>query len=361
MKKFSLSIPDDIKLDQSMFEFIQIYTGIGLDDARAFFSNNAELCTSGDSVSQPNDCNSGEISLASTSIMRTSTLKKCVKKTVPPKNEPKKMVCVKELHTKTEISKIFHKDSIKMYYQNVRSIKSDDKMESFNDTSVRNYDVVILTETWLDAGQPLKGQMNVLNEYYDVYRGDRPLGSKAGGGGALIAVSATLYSDRVPLNGFDHLEFVCVQFCNESKSIFVYCAYIPPMSTSTKHIYKDHFQAIRSINVNINDILIVVGDFNIPNIEWQSNDNKKLLPQPVTETRELTEKLAELAKLQSDRKLHQLSNYKNPKGNVLDLVFSNDADHTSVSLLPESELPLSKQDKCHPRPFEIVLNSNSLQ
>lgn len=368
MKLFIIffSIPDDIKFDKSLFEFTQKYTGTNLDDVRDFFSSHLGKMRTKDrtsnSVNKLDD--SGiDASIANTSFdciknMVTSTPKKCEKKAIPPKNVPKKKVYVKDMHTSTEICKISHKDTIRMYYQNVNSIKSDEKMKNFIDTSVCDYDVVIFTETWLDEGQALKYNMNVLNEYYDVYRCDRSESVKSRGGGTLIAISAKLYSDPVLLKGFNHLEYICVQFLNKNKSILLYCAYIRP--DSAIEIYEEHFKAIQSINLGKNDILIVVGDFNLPNIIWHSKDNVTFLPKnndSVRETRLQSQKLTKLKEFQSKCNLHQLCNDKNPKGNVLDLVFSNDIDHISIAKLPESQKPMSKPDERHAQPFVIIFDS----
>lgn len=170
------SIPGNIKLDKSLLEFTQKYTGIELVEARDFFSSHLGKMKAKDR-SNDSDDSAIEVTIADTSFdcnqhIVTSTPKKCGKKTASPKNVPNIKENVKDMHTSTEICKIYHKDHIRMYYQNVRSIKSDDKMKDFKATSVSEYDVVIFTETWLKGG-PLKHDMNVLNEHYDVYRFDR--------------------------------------------------------------------------------------------------------------------------------------------------------------------------------------------
>lgn len=354
-------------MDKTLFEFARKYTCTKLDDAIDFFSSHLNQRRAKDrtcdSVSKLDD--SGiEVSIANTSFdcnqrMVTSTPKKCEKMTVSSsKNMPHKKIHAKDMHTSREIYKISYKNTIRMYYQNVRSIKSDKKMENFNATSVSDYDVVILTETWLKEGQELKHNMNALNEHYDVYRCDRSGNVKSRGGGTLIAVSAKLYSDPVCLNGYNHLEYVCVQFLNDNKSIFLYCVYIPP--DSAIDIYEEHFEAIQSIKMSKNDILIVVGDFNLPNIVWHSSDNVTFLPNNIDtfrETRSQSKKLTKLKEFQSKSKLHQLCNDKNPKGNVLDLVFSNDIDHISIARLHESQEPMSKPDSSHAPPFEIIFDS----
>ncbi|XP_055296460.1 uncharacterized protein LOC129565513 [Sitodiplosis mosellana] len=368
------------KLDHSVFEFTQKYTGIELEDAKAFYrSHSNQIRIKGikdDAVNELND--SGiEISIANNNksigddqsnlLMVTSTPKKSAPKIVSPKKVPKKTsnaknveaktAYVKDMHTSTEVCKTAYTDTVRMYYQNVNSIKSDEKMKNFVATSVSKYDVVIFTETWLNDAQALKHNMSGFNEHFDVYRRNRSESVKSRGGGVLVAVSAKLYSDPVLLNRFNHLEYVCLQFLNNNKSIFLYCAYIPP--DSTIDIYADHVKAIRSINLRKDDLLIVVGDFNLPNFDWHTKDNKTFWPEmngSVRETRLQTQKFQLLKELQLKCKLYQFCNAKNHKGNVLDLVFSNYTDHMSIGELPESQKPMSKHDERHAPPFEIIIN-----
>lgn len=352
-------------MDKSWLEIIQKYTGIELDETSDYPSSHLGKMNAKDR-SNDSDDSAIEVLTADTSVDRnqhivTSTPKKCGKKTASPKNVPIIKENVKDMHTSTEKCKTYHEDHILMYYQNVRSIKSDNKMKAFKATSVSKYDVVIFTETWLKGG-PLKHNMNVLNEHYDVYRFDRLRSGKSGGGGALIAVSAKFYNDRVLLEGYTHLEYVCVQFFNDNKSIFLYCAYISPDSAKSEEVYEDHFKAIQSIKISENDILIVVGDFNFPNTVWHPKDDGTFLlkfKDSITVTRSLSEKLATFIEFQSKCNLHQLCNYENPIGNVLDLVFSNDIDHISINKLPASQDPMSTPDEIHAPPFEIIFNSVS--
>lgn len=351
-----------------MLEFTQKYTGTKLENAKEFFTTRTNKAITRDltdvGINKVNDSGIG-VSITNASFdcdksMITSTPIKTGRKIVPPKKVQKETIYVKDMHTSMDVRKIGHKETIRMYYQNVNSVKSDEKMKNFLAASiVDRYDIVIFTETWLEEGQPLKYNMEVFNEYFDVYRCDRSGSPKSRGGGALIAISAKLYSDPVLLKECDHLEYVCVQFFNNNKSIFLYCAYIPP--ESTLEIYKDHIRAIRSIKLSKNDNLIVVGDFNLPNIVWRTKDNVTFAPEnndSIRETRLQTQKIALLKELQSECGLYQFCNAKNSKGNVLDLVFSNGIDHISIETLSESQKPMSKPDERHAPPFDIVYKTN---
>lgn len=84
--------------------------------------------------------------------------------------------------------KISMPDEIKIYYQNVRSIKN--KMGNFDSSLVPNYHIIIFTETWLTKNQKdFTGNMKVFNSEFAVYRRDRSekvLEDR--GGGVMIAI-----------------------------------------------------------------------------------------------------------------------------------------------------------------------------
>lgn len=364
-------------LDEAVFLFTQKYTGPISESAKETFMNNSKRVSTQDPtnsniVSVLSDSgintsidNNNNIKFECDEFVETSTPKKGSRKDPPPKNTTKKKVYADQMHTSPEVCKIGFKKIVRMYYQNVRSIDSDEKMKNFNSTYVLDYDIVIFTETWLKEKSELKFRMNAFNEHFDVYRRDRGMETpKSRGGGVLIAVSTKLYNHQVYLNGFSHLEYICVNFVSSNKSIFLYCAYIPPVGKwlSEKDFLKiseEHLKAVRSIYLRENDVLIVVGDFNISNnnLVWYTEDNVTYLPKVEKETRSLRRKLDFLDKFKQ-KKLHQMNKVKNQKGNMLDLVFSNGKDEISVTELPKSRGPMSKLDEFHP-PLEITFSTKN--
>lgn len=89
------------------------------------------------------------------------------------------------------------------------------------------------------------------------------------GGGVLIAVSNLLVSEAVSLSSTLDIEFTGILVKLKYKRIFVTCSYIPPNSPET--IYQKHSDAISTVvNMShLNDIIIAVGDFNMPMISWK--------------------------------------------------------------------------------------------
>lgn len=104
------------------------------------------------------------------------------------------------------------RSSIGFYYQNVRGLRS--KIDNFfTATSDAAYDVIILTETWLNDHIP---SPLLFGQAYSVYRKDRdPIRTgKSRGGGVLVAVSNKLASWLSPVKVDESLEqlWVCVSF-----------------------------------------------------------------------------------------------------------------------------------------------------
>jgi len=84
----------------------------------------------------------------------------------------------------------------------------------------------------------------------------------------LIAVTSILTSERIHFDIPNEIEFIIVKVSLQSLSIFVTCSYIPPGSDSI--IYEHHLSAINSVLslFSNRDLLIVLGDFNLPDISW---------------------------------------------------------------------------------------------
>ena len=95
---------------------------------------------------------------------------------------------------------------------------------------------------------------------YTLFRHDR----QSRGGGVLIAVS-----DQIPcqkLTSPDNLEATCVRL-NLPNPITVCALYVPPNTTST--YYETLFTFLSNLS-NASDKLIILGDFNFPDIDWDT-------------------------------------------------------------------------------------------
>lgn len=93
-------------------------------------------------------------------------------------------------HQNRPLSTLDISHRLSLYYQNVRGLRTKSK-EFFLATTSSNYDIIVLTETWLTENH---GTAEYFPSNYCVYRADRSAlcSSKASGGGVLIAVSSDL-------------------------------------------------------------------------------------------------------------------------------------------------------------------------
>jgi len=84
----------------------------------------------------------------------------------------------------------------------------------------------------------------------------------------LVAVTSTLTSERIYFLYPNDIEFIGVKVSLKSLSIYVTCSYNPPGSDLT--IYEQHLSAIKNVlsHFSERDLLILLGDFNLPDISW---------------------------------------------------------------------------------------------
>ena len=123
-----------------------------------------------------------------------------------------------------------HATQISIYYQNSRGLGSKHK-RFFCTSSSYEYDIIILTETWLKK-DILSAEF--FDNSYAVYRKDRNIKR---GGGVLIALNnETFASEQIDIPNTDNLEYVCIKAITGSHRMFIYNAYIPPNSSSEVYL-----------------------------------------------------------------------------------------------------------------------------
>lgn len=162
----------------------------------------------------------------------------------------------------------------------------------------------------------------------------------------LIATNASLQSERIMLQDCEQLEYVCVKITAGSHKIFLFAVYIRSVHEVEKFMLFS--EAVKKIQYDENDSVIVCGDFNQPGIKWvQADDGEYFLPTSVT-----TEGAIAVCDTMLDSGMHQMCNITNQAGNVLDLVFTNRFYEMS---LHESSRPLLPLDVWH-KAIEVNLN-----
>lgn len=201
----------------------------------------------------------------------------------------------------------------------------------FGTSSAYDYNIITLTETWLKSNI---ANAELFDDSYTVYRNDRD----TRGGGVLIALKNEIFaSEQIVIPNTDNLEYVCIKATTGSHCMYVYNAYIPPVSSA--EIYSSHLAAIHSIATDPEDVLIIVGDFNLPHVQWTMDDDVISIPTAF-ESQHASDFITGLL----DLGVYQVNSIRNSKDRLLDLFFTN--DFTNISI--DHAKPLSRVDEYHP-------------
>lgn len=153
-----------------------------------------------------------------------------------------------------------------------------------------DYDVIIFTETFLDK---FINDSELFGNNYLVYRCDRsPVNSnKLSGGGVLVAIASKLSSVLVSFVIEPLTEEIWVSLAVGLNKLFIGGVYIPPSMPVDK--YKDHIKNTTDVcsRLNINDSVIVIGDYNLPNINWipdnENIDNNEMFPTNILNCKDI--------------------------------------------------------------------------
>ena len=124
-----------------------------------------------------------------------------------------------------------------------------------------NLDVVAVTETWLHNGY-FDGEI-LSSSLYTVFRKDR--GGNKRGGGVLLAVKTDLLAHRRPDLEPPNSEILVCDFVSPNSFKITFCLCYRPPSCS---LFMDYFECLL---VNLRETtgrICIVGDFNMPTIDW---------------------------------------------------------------------------------------------
>lgn len=242
-------------------------------------------------------------------------------------------------------------ETLSLYYQNTRGLntKISDVLLSVLSS---DYDVIIFTETWLKEST---NDCELFGDNYSVYRCDRcALNSdKPFGGGVLIAVDKQIPSQRIHVTDSSRIEIVFVKVVFQKVNIFIACIYIPSGSPASVYIqttavlsnfFDEHC-------MSSNDVIICIGDFNLPHVTWAYDCDTPSIRIPVNSDAVSTN----LLDLMSCMSLYQLNSISNFMGRILDLVYCTSTDNLRVV---KCNCPLTKVDKFH-YPIDIFLTLES--
>jgi exonuclease III len=152
-----------------------------------------------------------------------------------------------------------------IYYPHVRGLRHT-KLEFYDNVCASNFDIICLSETWLND---LCYDHNLFPNIYTRYRFDRPYIKKVRGGGVLTAITASLGScnRRYDLELCSECVWVEIPTA-EGISILIGNHYFPP--DTKPEVITDHFRHLENTLDTNNTRAILLGDLNAPNFNWES-------------------------------------------------------------------------------------------
>ena len=216
-----------------------------------------------------------------------------------------------------------------IYYQNVRGLKS--KIDDFYlAASESNYDVIVLTETWLDDSVY---STQLFGGLYTVFRTDRNHRNsrKTHGGGVLIAVSKSLTCCMELASVCDYVEHLWVRVKIGSSSLSIGVAYLPPDRKNDLSLIEGHVESVGAVcsRLKDEDSIILLGDYNQSSVYWKVLDNGNV------EMDFSKSSLSEASATLLDGIYHgltQMNTLTNYIHRTLDLVFGNECVQRNCSI-----------------------------
>ena len=156
--------------------------------------------------------------------------------------------------------------TFKFDYSNVRSYKKKFNLVS-NHIINNNLDLFFCTESWLNSSI---GDSVICPDGYSVVRSDR---MSRHGGGCMVLHKNTTNITTVNIPTCNNFEILCIDVYVNKASIRFICVYLPPASST--EVVMSLCNVISSLLIN--SPTYIVGDFNLPNINWKipfSSGNK---------------------------------------------------------------------------------------
>lgn len=158
-----------------------------------------------------------------------------------------------------------HSDNnIFVYYQNTRSIKNC-TADIFNNLTHFEFDIVALTETWLDS---TVSDAEVCPDSFYLFRSDRNFATvnRARGGGVLLAIRNNLFCEQLNINLANVnvsplIDVVGVKVRSERNSLCILLVYVPPGLSAEE--CKRFFEYLSSMEFVYGSDTLLLGDFNV--------------------------------------------------------------------------------------------------
>ncbi|XP_045541846.1 uncharacterized protein LOC123723306 [Papilio machaon] len=235
---------------------------------------------------------------------------------------------------------------LKIYYQNVRGLRSKCREVKLNILN-NNYDIYILTESWLN-NSVFDGE--IFDSRYTVYRRDR---EGKNGGGVLIAISNDISSHRMMVwdsSCEDLWVTIDVKISGKPTRIAICAVYLPPPVTKDK---LEDFISHANFVMRENDHVLLAGDFNLTNLTWSQQPGVSYLQPTGNPSSSLDAMFVDFI---AENDLNQFNCIVNSNQRILDLVLCN----TTELLIKETSNPISIVG-CHHPPLNITVISYKKQ
>lgn len=235
--------------------------------------------------------------------------------------------------------------SLKLYYQNVRGMKTKCQHIKSNIIS-RDYDILVFTETWLNESVY---DYEFCDDRYLIFRRDRTrnsLNCKREGGGVLVAVRKDIRARRqlgwecdcellwltIPVTG------KLTNYC----FINICVVYVPP---PLKADYIDNLceniEHRIATSCSAASLNLLIGDFNLPNIEWQKAADNLYYDASMSSSTLVTS----VIDCFNYSNLRQCNGIGNNISRTLDLILTNYPEDIGIQ---QCSAPISYEDKYHP-------------
>ena len=231
-------------------------------------------------------------------------------KTPPPKQPPTHILAsTPKSFSKGKYSEIDHNSNLSTLIINFQSLWN--KRPELSHLAVESKaDIIIGTESWLTPGDHKNSEL-MLDEY-DIYRRDRP----SRGGGVLIAIKKTLCSEQIS-SSKDSETIFCKIKLKGKKPLIIGCVYRPP-DYDLEQSRKIVSEIYSIMNRNKKAVFWFGGDFNIPDINWKS--------QEIQGNQYLKDINSLFLEMSQDLGLSQIVDIPTRGTSILDLFFTNNPD-----------------------------------
>lgn len=159
---------------------------------------------------------------------------------------------------------------VSAYYQNVRGLRT--KLVDFRcNSSASAFDIIFVNESWLNDGVYDSEVVDI--DQFQIFRRDRSSSAslKRDGGGSFIAVRRDLRPSLLP-EFQSNAEDVWIQISIGGQRIFMCCVYIPPGDAAAISSFSSNLGTVR--DKIMDDIVLIVGDFNLSSVLWEYNSSQ---------------------------------------------------------------------------------------